>query len=105
MNEDPIDRLLARDRARDLPGAPANLESRVLRSIRTTPAEAAAFPAFFSWRLEAAVVGMALATGWVAAFAVVTLSETGSPDRARLALSLEAFDPSMIDLTQAIHQR
>jgi hypothetical protein len=96
MNDDPIDGLLGRLKAHELPAVPANLESRVLRSIRTSPDADDVFS--LSWRLPVAAASLALVVGWIAGFAMFPQAAPESPERARLALSLEAFEPSILQL-------
>ena len=102
MNDDPIDRLLGRLKAQEIPAVPANLESRVIRSIRTNPATDDLFS--LSWRLPATAAALALVVGWIAAVSLFPSAGPESPERARLALSLEAFDPSILHLSAPFNE-
>jgi hypothetical protein len=102
MNDDPIDRLLGRIKEHEIPAVPANLESRVLRSIRTTPATHDVFS--LSWRLPVAAAALFLVVGWIAGVAMFPQAAPESPERARLALSLEAFAPSILNLSAPFNE-
>jgi hypothetical protein len=99
MNDDPIDRFLGRLKEAEIPAAPANLETKVLRNIRSSTAATPENLFALSWRLPACVAALAMISGWVASVSMPP-ARLDSPERARLALSLESFHPSMVNLAE-----
>ena len=98
MNEDEIDQLLDQLKAEPVPDAPANLESRVLKTIRTSPDEVGSsdgvlpFPLMVTLRYAAVVAILAMGSGLIFGSAIARSSPENVKLAAREALSFDVFD-------------
>tara|TARA_R110002096_G_scaffold385536_1_gene579386 strand:- start:20020 stop:20334 length:315 start_codon:yes stop_codon:yes gene_type:complete len=101
MDEERLDKLLAEIREESIPAAPGNLESRVLRAVRTAEPEQPGFiwPGWFSLpQFGLAVVVIAVGLGLMIGSVTAIHSKAQSNEHMRQLFALDVFGSNPLGL-------